>query len=116
MVKFLATTKIPSSFLSGTQTSIQNTPQDSHPAGIMKLCNHMTPSAQKEKKREIKSQALPDSVLTLKARRHYRCSYLAQNLKRKCREEREGEKSGIHHNIITLRRVILVHPDLVQVQ
>lgn len=71
---------------------------------------------EEKKKEEKKRQGLSDSLLTLMDRRHYRHSYLVQNLKRKCQEEREGKKSEIHYNIITLRRVILAHPDIVQMQ
>lgn len=58
----------------------------------MKLSNHVTSSQRGSKnKKEEKRQGPSDSVLTLMDRRHYRHSYLVQNLERKCQEDREGE-------------------------
>lgn len=92
MFTFLITAQVLSSFFSGTQTSIQNTPQDPHCAGTMKLSNHVTSSQRGSKnKKEEKRQGPSDSVLNLMDRRHYRHSYLVQNLERKCQEDREGE-------------------------
>lgn len=102
---FLITAQALSSFFSGTWTRIENTPQDPHWAGTMKLSNHVTSSWRGRKnKKEEKRQGPSDPVLTLMDRRHYRHSYLVQNLERKCQEDKKGRKSEIHHNITTYRK------------
>lgn len=81
---------------------------------ITEPCDTLKGGVEKKEKGK-KRQALSDSVLTLTGRRHYRHSYLVQNSKKKCQEERDKEESEIYHSTITLRRVIILHPDIVQI-